>query len=953
MADDTRAIHLRGVRVHNLKGVDLDVPLHKLVAFSGVSGSGKSSLAFDTLYAEGQRRYVETFSAYTRQFLERLDKPDADRIDNIPPAIAVAQRSGGRRGARSTVATVSEIHDHFALLYARLGVVTCVVCGRLVEPSDPSSVVKAIEALAEGTRYLVVYPLDIRPDSDLEGLAEALREDGFSRVRVGGSVARIESGPIPDPGESGGVDVVVDRLTRGSEASNRRLDSIETAFAKGLGRCRVVVEPDGPELTFYRKRRCGGCGTDYADPDPRLFRYNSPMGACPTCQGFGNVIDLDLDLIIPDKTKTIRNGAIAPWNTPSSEDELSNLVARGPSIGIPVDVPVDALTPEQLKLLVEGDGRRFRGIRGFFKMLEAKTYKMHVRVFLSRWRGYRPCPDCRGARLKPLALAVKVGGVDVSKLSAMTVGDARDFLRTVAEAEADNPVGRQVLGQARGRIDALHQIGLDYLALDRPARTLSAGEARRLALASALGSGLVNTLYVLDEPSVGLHPRDVGRLVATLEGLRDAGNSVVVVEHEEAILKAADWLIDVGPGAGDAGGRILYEGPPGGAGNVAESATGAFLTGRARIPIPDRRRDPEAKGRITLKGASGNNLRDLDVSFPLGVLCVVTGVSGAGKSTLIEETLYPALAKVLRDESIPGLPFRGVGGYESLSDVVLIDQSAIGRTSRSNPVTYLKAFDEIRQLFAATHEAKTRNFSASKFSFNVEGGRCGVCEGAGDLTVDMQFLADVRMRCPECQGTRYRAEVLEVRFREKTIAEVLQLTAREAFSFFRNHPKAQAKLRPMMDVGLDYLRLGQPATTLSGGEAQRLKLASFLASTPSAMTRSARGPKTLFLLDEPTTGLHPADIAKLLDTLTRLLDLGHSLILVEHAPDVLRSADWIIDLGPEAGNQGGRIVAEGTPEAVSETSTHTGRALDELLNPRIQQPGDAGTRSAPSIKTRP
>jgi len=938
MSDDTRAIQLRGVRVHNLKNVDLDVPLHKLVAFSGVSGSGKSSLAFDTLYAEGQRRYVETFSAYTRQFLERLDKPDADRIDGIPPAIAVAQRGGGRRSGRSTVATVAEVHDHFALLYARLGVVTCVVCGRLVEPSDPGTVVRAIEALPEGERYLVAYPLDIRPDSDLLGLAEALREDGFSRVRVGGAVVRIEAGPIPELVGLGGVDVVVDRLTRGTEAGNRRVDSIETAFAKGLGRCRIVVEPEGPELTFYRKRRCGGCGTDYADPDPRLFRYNSPLGACPTCQGFGSVVDLDIDRIIPDKTKTIRQGAIAAWNTPRAEEELGDLIARGKSIGIPVDVPVEDLTPEQFNLLIEGSGRGFRGIRGFFRMLEAKSYKMHVRIFLSRWRGYRPCPDCQGARLKPLALAVKVGGVDVATLSSMTIGAARDFLKEVADAEADNPVGRRVLDQARGRIDALHRIGLEYLVLDRPARTLSAGEARRLALATALGSGLVNTLYVLDEPSVGLHPRDVGRLVATLEGLRDAGNSVVVVEHEEAILRAADWLVDVGPGAGDAGGRILYQGPPGGAGAVPESATGAFLTGRARVPIPDRRRDPEAKGRITLRGATGNNLHDLDVSFPLGVLCVVTGVSGAGKSTLIEETLYPALAKALRDESLPGLPFRGVSGYDSLSDVVLIDQSAIGRTSRSNPVTYLKAFDEIRQLFAATHEAKTRNFSASKFSFNVEGGRCGVCEGAGDLTVDMQFLADVRMRCPECHGTRYRAEVLEVRFREKNIAEVLQLTAREAFSFFRNHPKAQAKMRPMLDVGLDYLRLGQPATTLSGGEAQRLKLASFLASTPAAMTRAARGPKTLFLLDEPTTGLHPADIAKLLETLTRLLDLGHSLILVEHAPDILRSADWIIDLGPEAGEGGGRIVAEGTPESVSQTSTHTGQALDELLHLRESEP---------------
>jgi len=928
MADDTRGIRLRGVRVHNLKGVDLDVPLHRLVAFSGVSGSGKSSLAFDTLYAEGQRRYVETFSAYTRQFLERLDKPDADLIDGIPPAIAVAQRTGGRRSGRSTVATVSEVHDHLALLYARLGRVTCTGCGLPVEPADPSSVVRAIEGLPEGSKYLVAYPIDVRPDSDLAGLAEVLVEDGFTRVRVGGQVVRLEGGPIPDPGD-GGVDVVVDRLTRGSEATGRRLDSIETAFAKGLGRARVIVEGDGgADLTFYRKRRCPRCGIDYADPDPRLFRYNSPLGACPECEGYGSVVDLDLARIVPDTSKSLREGAIAPWTTPSHEGELSDLLGRAPRLGLPVDVPFSELTPEQVGVIVEGS-KGFRGLRGFFGRLEAKAYKMHVRVFLSRWRGYRPCPACRGARLRPEAMAVKVGGLDVAALTRMTIRDARAFLAAVAAEEGSNEVGRKVLGHASGRLDALERIGLDYLTLDRPARTLSGGEARRLALASALGSGLVNTLYVLDEPSVGLHPRDVGRLIATLTGLRDAGNSVVVVEHDESILRAADWLVDIGPGAGDAGGKILYEGPPGGVVAVEGSPTGAAFAGRLLGPIPERRREP--KGRLTLAGASGHNLRSVDVAFPLGVLCVVTGVSGSGKTTLVEDTLFPALAKVLRGESLPSSPFRGVSGFEGLSDVVLIDQSPIGRTSRSNPVTYLKAFDEIRKAFAATHEAKTRDFGAGKFSFNVEGGRCGVCEGAGDLTVDMQFLADVRMRCPECRGTRYRPEVLEVKFREKSIAEVLDLTVREAFGFFRNQPKVQARLRPLSDVGLDYLRLGQPATTLSGGEAQRLKLAGFLASSPAAMTRAARGPKTLFLLDEPTTGLHPRDVAKLLETLTRLLDLGHSLILVEHAPAILRAADWIIDLGPEAGDLGGQVVAEGTPEAVARSGTHTGRALAGLI----------------------
>ena len=929
MGDDSRTIRLRGVRVHNLKGVDLDLPLQKLVAFSGVSGSGKSSLAFDTLYAEGQRRYVETFSSYTRQFLERLDKPDADRIDGIPPAIAVAQRTGGKRSGRSTVGTVTEVHDHLALLYARVGRVTCPNCRTIVEPSDPSAVVRSIEGLPVGARYLVAYPLDVRPDSDLLGLAEALREDGFARVRVDGQVVRVESGPLPRP-VAGGIDVVVDRLTRGSEATGRRLDSIETAFAKGLGRARIVVEDGGPEWTFYRKRRCPGCGLDFADPDPRLFRYNSPLGACPTCEGYGSVVDLDPARIVPDPSKTLAEGAVAPWNSPSYANNLHDLLAAAPKARLPVDRSFEALTPDQVAMVYDGIPRSgFQGLRKFFRRLESKTYKMHVRVFLSRWRGYHECPDCRGARLRPAALAVRVAGFDLAALSKLSIGHVRSLLFDFANGDGGQPVALKVLKPVLTRLDALERIGLDYLTLDRPARTLSSGEARRLALASALGSGLVNTLYVLDEPSVGLHPSDVGRLVSLLLALRDAGNSLVVVEHDESILRASDWLVDVGPGAGESGGRILYEGPPEGICDVQGSATGAFLSGRMRSGPLGSRRTP--KGALVLRGATGNNLKSLDVSFPLGVLCVVTGVSGSGKSTLVDETLHPALARALLGENLPALPFRELAGFEGLADVVMIDQSAIGRSSRSNPVTYLKAFDEIRKAFAATPEAKARNFGAGKFSFNVEGGRCGVCEGTGELTIDMQFLADVRMTCTECLGARYRPEVLEVKLAGKSIAEVLELTVREAFGFFRNRPKVQARLRPLMDVGLEYLRLGQSASTLSGGEAQRLKLAGFLASSPAAMTRAAKGPKTVFLLDEPTTGLHPKDVAKLLETLTRLLDLGHSLILVEHGPDVLRAADWIIDLGPGAGERGGEVVGEGTPEELASRETPTGKVLAHLL----------------------
>ncbi|MGE5757140.1 MAG: excinuclease ABC subunit UvrA, partial [Planctomycetaceae bacterium] len=880
------------------------------------------------LYAEGQRRYIETFSSYTRQFLEKLDKPDADRIDGIPPAIAVAQH-GGRRSGRSTVGTVTEVHDYLGLLFARAGTVVCRACGRVVEPAHPATVARAIDALPDQTRYQVAFPLEVRPESDRAALAEALREDGFVRVHVRGRTIALESGALPAP-DDGTLDVVVDRLVRGSDPPERRLDSIETAFSKGLGRCRVLT--DAEALTFYQGWRCGRCGVDYPEPDPRLFRYNSPMGACPTCEGFGRVIDLDLDRIVPDPSKALRDGAIVPWTTPAYRGMFQDLLDLAPALGIPTDVPFERLTAEQRRIIVEGAPRpAFPGLRGFFRWLEKKSYKMHVRVFLSRWRGYKTCPDCQGARLRPEALSVRVGGLDIAAVSALKIREARAFLAALGPVAERSPVARRILEQARCRLDYLDRIGLDYLTLDRPARTLSAGEARRVALTTALGSGLVNTLYVLDEPSIGLHPHDVGRLVAILEQLRDAGNTVVVVEHDQAVVRSADLLVDIGPGAGEAGGHLLYVGPPGAIAAATGSATADFLTGRRRVVVPERRRRGD-RGRLRLTGARGHNLKDLEVTFPLGVLCVVTGVSGSGKSTLVEETLYPALRRRLGRESLPAAPYAALIGTGDLDEVVLVDQDPIGRSGRSNPVTYLKAFDEIRKTFAATHEAKLRNYGPSRFSFNVEGGRCNACAGNGFLTIDMQFLADVMMRCPECRGTRYRPETLEITYRGRNIAEVLDLTAREAFVFFRHRPKVQARLRPLLDVGLDYLRLGQPASTLSGGEAQRLKLASFLATSPTAMARSANKPKTLFVLDEPTTGLHPADTLKLLDALNSLLDLGHSLIVVEHSPEIMACADWIIDLGPGAGDDGGQVVAQGTPEDVARSETFTGRVLATLLD---------------------
>lgn len=835
MPDSQRSIRLRGVRVHNLKGIDLDLPTGRWIAFSGVSGSGKSSLAFDTLFAEGQRRYVETFSAYARQFLDALDKPDADRIDGLPPAIGIGQRPP-RRSGRSTVGTITEIHDYLALLYSRAGSVVCLGCGASVQPSGPNDVVRAILELPERTRYLIAFPFEIGPTSDRQALADDLRARGFLRFRAdGGSPALIESGPLPQPA-SGRIDVIVDRLTRGSEDDGRRLDSIETAFDHGLGRCLLIAGDQ--ETTFLNGWRCGRCGRDHARPEPRLFRSQSPQGACPTCEGLG-------------------------W--------------------------------------VEGD--------------ESRT-----------------CPDCRGARLRPEALAVKLAGtgLDIASLSARTIAEVRDVLQRWGESAAPGPLVHRVLGPIRDRLDYLAEIGLDYLTLDRSARTLSLGESRRVTLTSALGSGLVRTLYVLDEPSNGLHPRDVGRLRSILARLRDAGNTLVMVEHDEVLLRSADWLVDVGPGAGAAGGRVVYAGPPEGVAGCPESLTGQAFSGSLQRPGPVNRR-PADRGSLTIRGARGHNLKTVDAAFPLGVFCVVTGVSGSGKSSLVEQTLYPALVQRCRNVEAPSLPFDRLDVTGTIGDVVLIDASPIGRSGRSNPVTYLKAFDEIRRAFAQTHEAKLRNYGPGRFSFNVEGGRCDACEGNGYRTIDMQFLADVVVRCPECRGRRFRAETLEVKYRGKDVAEVLDLTAREAFAFFQRRPKVQARLRPMLDVGLDYLRLGQPASTLSGGEAQRLKLARHLAGSSAAIVRRAASPRTVFLMDEPTTGLHPADVARLLEALHSLVDLGHSLIVIDHDPDILRAADWIVDLGPEAGEQGGAIVATGTPEQVAQADTHTGRYLTGLL----------------------
>jgi excinuclease ABC subunit A len=750
--------------------------------------------------------------------------------------------------------------------------------------------------------------------------------------------------------------VVVDRLTAGQIGTGRVRDSLELAFEKGGGRCvafvqqtaaapgpsadesaaeRPTVRIDGrvwSQLGFSTTYRCEDCGLDYAQPQARLFSFNSPLGACPECEGFGNIIDIDLDLVVPDPRKSIREGAIATWTTPAYAPKQQELIEVADRIGIPVDVPFAELTEEQRATIVEGAPQHnFDGLRGFFDWLERRKYKMHLRVFLSRWRSYRTCPVCRGARLRPEALAVQVGGLNLAQFSSLQVDDAIDWIGSLELSPWEQSVAGGVVEQIEARLGFLQQVGLDYLTLDRTLRTLSGGEAQRVALTATLGSSLVNMLYVLDEPSVGLHARDVDRLVGAIEGLRDRGNTVVLVEHEESVLRRADHIVEIGPGAGERGGEVVFQGTLGEMESDRRSLTGDYLGGRRGLATPGKRRRPD-HGWIRLKGARGNNLKNLTVEFPLGILCVVTGVSGSGKSTLVEDTLYPALCRRKRKEAPKPAPADDIFGDGQIDDVILVDQSPIGRSPRSNPVTYIKAFDAIRAVFADTVHARTHNYPASHFSFNVDGGRCSACQGEGFIEIDMQFLADVYMKCPQCKGKRYRREILDVTHRGRSIAEVLDMTVREAFLFFRGQPKVQVKLKRLIDVGLDYLRLGQPANTLSAGEAQRLKLAVH-------MSAAKRG-RTLFILDEPTTGLHFSDVVQLLDCFEALLSVGHSLLVVEHNLQIMKAADYIIDLGPGAAADGGQIVAQGTPEKIAACEASiTGRFLAPSLHDRSEGEG--------------
>lgn len=912
----TGTISLRGVAVHNLKQVDLDIPRGKLVVFCGLSGSGKTSLALDTLYAEGQRRYIDSFSAYTRQFLERLEKPAAERIDGIPPAIAVTHKNTSR-SSRSTVGTATETSDYLRLLFAKIGQLFCLGCGQEVRRETPQSTAARLKENPPGTRLILAFELPADEATNLELALATLREQGFLRLIVGNKTVHLGESIPGNLIENGSqpIFVVVDRLTADETSDKRLTDSLEMAFAKGAGKCHVFVEAHAQEtsagqaisiddrvwhhITFSNLLRCEACGRDYPELEPRLFSFNSPLGACPDCEGFGNVIGIDMDLIVPDSAKSIREGAIAPWSTPAYEHELQELMALADDYGVPVDVPFRDLTDEQKRPIISGvPEREFGGLEGFFRWLERRKYKMHLRVFLSRWRSYRPCATCGGSRLRPEALAVRIVGKNIAEVSSTKISALRQFFATLELDENRRRIGQLMLGETESRLKYLDDVGLGYLTLDRTLRTLSGGEAQRVALTSALGSSLVNMLYVLDEPSVGLHPRDLDRLIASVQGLARRGNTVVVVEHEESMIRVADQVIEIGPGAGERGGQVIFQGTPEAMLNEPRSLTGDFLAGRRGVLEEDAKRRVPNHGWIRLAGARGNNLKNITVDFPLGVLCLVTGVSGAGKSTLVQDTLYPALRRRMREEAPKPYPVDDVFGDGQLDEVILVDQSPIGRSPRSNPVTYIKAFDEIRAVFAETVEARTRNFDATHFSFNVNGGRCPTCEGDGYIQIDMQFLADVYMKCGQCGGKRYRREILEVKYRGRSVADVLELTVREAFTFFRGHPKVQARLKRLIDVGLDYLRLGQPANTLSGGEAQRLKLAGYMSASKRA--------RSLFILDEPTTGLHFQDVMQLIDCFEALLAVGHSLIVVEHNLQMMRAADYIIDLGPGAAEDGGR-----------------------------------------------
>jgi len=937
------SIVVRGARQNNLKGFDIEIPRRTVTVITGPSGSGKSSLAFDTIYAEGQRRYVESLSSYARQFLERMEKPDVDSVEGLSPAVAIEQKNPTKT-SRSTVGTATEIYDYLRLLWARVGHTFCPNCGREIKPDTVQSVTDKVLSLREGTRYYVTFPLKLSNKVTHEVVIENLRAQGFLRVAIDGVVMHLDelAGSKRDITRAKELLVVVDRLVASPEAAGRLSDAVGTAFREGEGDCVIlcsepVISPiDGLTVTrlrFTERFECPNDGTLAPTPSPQLFSFNNPRGACSQCNGFGAILEYDETLVIPYPTRSLRDGAIDPWTKPRYENKRRALAEFAKRERIPLDKPWDQLTAAHRQLLLHSKTRGYKGIFPFLRDLEEKRYKQYIRVFLRQYQTAQECPRCHGTKLQPEALNVRVGGLDIAQSAELPVDELAVWLGDLRLSEFEQRVAEMILKEARDRVTFLCDVGLGYLSMNRATRTLSGGEAQRIGLANSLGSHLVDTLYVLDEPSIGLHSRDMDRLLKLLQRLRDAGNSVLVVEHDLAAIEAADYMVELGPGSGEAGGEIVFAGPMS---RVSESPlTGQYVTGARTIPLPIERRRLGPRW-ITLTGAREHNLQDVDVRIPLAALTVVTGVSGSGKSTLVHDVLYRALETHLVGEHSAKLhlgekvgEYETITGFDALEDVVMIDQSPIGKSPRSNPVTYVKAFDEIRCIFADTPLARQRKYTAGTFSFNVEGGRCPGCEGAGALEVEMVFMADVFVPCEECGGKRYKPEVLDVTVRGKNIHEVLNLTVDQAIRFFPREEKLGQALWQLQQVGLGYLRLGQPATTLSGGEAQRIKIARELALA------GKKSGKKMYVMDEPTTGLHLEDIRKLAKVFDRLLEQGHSLVLIEHNLDVIKLADWIIDLGPEGGIGGGRLVAMGRPEDVAKVpESHTGRWLAPLLKRR-------------------
>jgi excinuclease ABC subunit A len=924
-------ITVRGARTHNLKNISVALPVNQMTVVTGVSGSGKSSLAFDTLYAEGQRRYVESLSAYARQFLERMDKPDVDEILGIAPAIAIRQKNQ-TRNPRSTVATQTEIYDYLRLLFARVGTVFCHVCGRAVKKDSPeSSANETLEILAEGARFYVLFPVKNQETTDrlqIQAVLIELLTEGFSRLFRNGETIELRTPDDYKFDDLANTFVLVDRLAARGDVRQRLVDSLEIAFQNGDGNA-IIETTEGKRLKFSNKFICEYDGTPYFEPEPRLFTFNSPFGACPVCQGFGNTTGLDLDLVIPNPMLSIKDGAIDPLTKPQAEwawDELKKFCRNE---NIAMDVPFADLPETQRKAIIDGK-RGWRGVKGFFKFLETKKYKLHVRVFLAKYRGYTACEECGGGRLRQEARDVKINGKNLPETVALSIVEASAFFENLQLAPEQTAIADRLLHEIRSRLRFMLDVGLDYLTLDRLASTLSGGEAQRIQLATNLGSSLVGALYVLDEPSIGLHPRDNTRLIRILHNLRDIGNTILVVEHDEQIICAADHILDIGERAGELGGNVIFEGDFAELLQSRNSLTAKYLRGEAEIKLPKQRREITNK-KLVVAGAREHNLKNVDVEIPLEMMTCITGVSGSGKSTLVHDIVYAGLKKQRGEwQGHVGL-FKELAGGEYVDDVVLTDQSPIGRTPRSNPVTYLKAYDVIREVFAGTNAAQGKGFDASHFSFNVPGGRCETCQGDGTVTVEMQFLADVELLCEECKGTRFKPQILDVRYKGKNIHDVLNMTVREALSFFKETARIANKLKVLDEVGLGYLRLGQSATTLSGGEAQRIKLAAHLSKKTTG--------RALYIFDEPTTGLHFDDINKLLTAFRALIEAGGSLLIIEHNLDVIKTADYVIDLGPEGGAGGGFIVAVGTPEEIAENERSiTGKFLRPVLaNSSIHQ----------------